>query len=295
MPDRAGSVSAIVTRNERDASGALQTSATMEVGDVMASITKEQIDILIELQTIETDRYQLQKRLEAKPAKLKSLDEEIESQGSALAGDEQSLTDLKRDYRTFEADMKINAERIKKLQERLRSVKTNREYQATLKEIDDLKAKNSAIEDRALETMDRIDAVEAAVAKEKEDLSLISEEIKQDRAAIEKEMAEEQQRLSELEKKRQDTAGRLDPSLMRTYHRILGLGYAVAIAPVVQSVCQGCNMNIPPQMFNELQRFDSLKFCPFCERILYWKPACEDNGISEEAAASEEKVEQGEA
>ncbi len=294
MPNREGSVSATVTRNEQDAFGAPQTHATIKAGDVMASITKEQIDILIELQSIEIERYRLQKRLEAKPAKLEALDEEIGSQGNALAGDEQSLTELKRASRTFEADLKINSERINKLQERLRSVKTNREYQATLKEIDDLKAKNSGIEDRALETMDRIDAVEAAVAKKKEDLSMISEEIEQDRAAIEKEMAEERRRLSVLEKKRQDTAGRLDPSLMRTYNRILGLGYAVAIAPVVQSVCQGCNMNIPPQMFNELQRFDSLKFCPFCERILYWKSAAEDRGILEEAQASEEKVEHGE-
>jgi len=29
-------------------------------------------------------------------------------------------------------------------------------------------------------------------------------------------------------------------------------------------------MNIPPQMYNELQRYDSLKLCPFCNRILYW-------------------------
>ena len=253
----------------------------------MASITKEQIEILIELQTVETERYRLQKRLETHPGRLQVLDEEIETHGSALAGDEQSLADMKKDYRTFEADLKINSERVKKLQERLRSVKTNREYQATLKEIDDLKAKNSGIEDRALEIMDRIDTVEADVAKKKEDLERISEEVKQDRQAIEQEMADDRRRLEELEQRRQDTAQKLDPSLLRTYKRILGLGYAVAIAPVVQSVCQGCNMNIPPQMFNELQRFDSLKLCPFCERILYWKPETK----AENADASEEKVE----
>jgi predicted nucleic acid-binding Zn-ribbon protein len=45
----------------------------------------------------------------------------------------------------------------------------------------------------------------------------------------------------------------------------------IAISQVVNATCSGCNMNIPPQMYNELQKRDSLKFCPNCERIIYWK------------------------
>jgi predicted nucleic acid-binding Zn-ribbon protein len=37
-------------------------------------------------------------------------------------------------------------------------------------------------------------------------------------------------------------------------------------------------MNIPPQMYNELHRFDSLKNCPHCQRIIYW---LNQNGRSE--------------
>ena len=46
-----------------------------------------------------------------------------------------------------------------------------------------------------------------------------------------------------------------------------------ALAPARNSICMGCHMNIPPQTYNELQRFDSLKLCPFCNRILYWDNA----------------------
>jgi len=44
----------------------------------------------------------------------------------------------------------------------------------------------------------------------------------------------------------------------------------IAIVPVFATVCRGCNVNIPPQMYNELQRVDRLKNCPNCERIIYW-------------------------
>ncbi len=43
----------------------------------------------------------------------------------------------------------------------------------------------------------------------------------------------------------------------------------MAIAKVEDAVCEGCHMNIPPQMYNELQRFESLMYCPQCQRIIY--------------------------
>jgi len=36
-------------------------------------------------------------------------------------------------------------------------------------------------------------------------------------------------------------------------------------------VCSGCNVNLPPQMYNEIQRFDRIRFCPNCQRIVYWR------------------------
>jgi predicted nucleic acid-binding Zn-ribbon protein len=43
--------------------------------------------------------------------------------------------------------------------------------------------------------------------------------------------------------------------------------------PAVNSICNGCNVNIPPQMYNELQRCKSVKLCPNCQRIIYWLPS----------------------
>jgi predicted nucleic acid-binding Zn-ribbon protein len=237
----------------------------------MAPITKEQIEILVELQAIETERFQLEKRMESEPDKLRVLDEELAARGGLLESEEKGLADLKKEYRTCEADLQINSERVKKLQERLRSVKTNREYQATLKEIDELNAKNSTIEDRMIDALERLENSDKEMHEKKADLDRFAAQTEEEKAAIEKEIAAARARLEVLEEQRKQTASGLDAGLMRTYHRIRDRGVTVAIAPVVRAVCQGCNMNIPPQMFNELQRFDSLKLCPFCERILYWK------------------------
>ncbi|RLB78229.1 MAG: hypothetical protein DRH24_14815, partial [Deltaproteobacteria bacterium] len=41
--------------------------------------------------------------------------------------------------------------------------------------------------------------------------------------------------------------------------------------PVKDALCHGCNVNLPPQLYNELFLGDSLKFCPNCQRIIYLK------------------------
>ena len=67
-------------------------------------------------------------------------------------------------------------------------------------------------------------------------------------------------------------AAGIDAGLLATYNNVKSLqSNAIGIVAVADAVCQGCNMNIPPQMYNELQRGDSLKKCPNCDRIIYWK------------------------
>jgi predicted nucleic acid-binding Zn-ribbon protein len=63
----------------------------------------------------------------------------------------------------------------------------------------------------------------------------------------------------------------VDPSILNIYDRLKTRLGGQALASVENATCSACNMNIPPQMYNELQRMDSLKFCPNCDRLIYWK------------------------
>ena len=42
----------------------------------------------------------------------------------------------------------------------------------------------------------------------------------------------------------------------------------LAIAKVRNEVCTGCNMNIPPQLYNEVLKLNRLIQCPNCKKIL---------------------------
>ncbi|OIN97247.1 MAG: hypothetical protein AUJ48_00280 [Deltaproteobacteria bacterium CG1_02_45_11] len=166
----------------------------------------------------------------------------------------------------------MNLSQAARSQEKLRSIKTNKEYQSILKEIEELTAKNSKIEDTMLEYLDRIDRSEKNIATRKEDYLRLSDQANSEKIIINQEAEEGKKKLARLETDWDEVASKVDPELMKKYMMIKEqLGRGIAIVPVKDAVCHGCNMNIPPQVYNELQRFDSLKFCPHCQRIIYWK------------------------
>ena len=49
-----------------------------------------------------------------------------------------------------------------------------------------------------------------------------------------------------------------------------------AVVAVKNGTCSGCNMNIPPQLYNVIQRGTTLELCPNCNRIIYWAKLLED-------------------
>ena len=47
------------------------------------------------------------------------------------------------------------------------------------------------------------------------------------------------------------------------------------MAPVIAGACQGCNMSLPPQMYNNLRVSLGTELCPSCHRIIYAAEALE--------------------
>jgi len=238
----------------------------------MESITKEQLETLAKLQSIEAEPQSINARLNVVPEKIESFDHEINTIDQRLSDESTRLEELKKEYRVNELDVDVNLSKMKKSEDKLREVKTNKEYQSTLKEIEDIKAINSEIEDKMIDCLDQIDEVEKYLSTKKDEFQVLKDQIESEKDAIHQESEAGKARLTELQTEWDAVSKQVDPKLMKTYMGVQDQR-GVAIVAVNNAVCQGCNLNIPPQMYNELQRGDSLRFCPHCQRIIYWKEA----------------------
>lgn len=238
----------------------------------MPEITKEEIRKIVKMQQIETDIRRLQVVLEKLPDKISGLDAGLDQAEKVIAESEKLLKAKRQQYRDYETDIDINSSQIKKSEQKLGSVKNNKEYQSSLKEIDELKVKNSCIEDEMILCLDSIENIERDLKSNSENYNKIVKKINLEKDALKNQSENDEQKLLTLYAERDDNRESIQPGLLKKFLIIQkNQTNGVAIAQVKNSVCFGCNMNIPPQIYNTLQRCNSLEFCPFCNRILYWE------------------------
>lgn len=238
----------------------------------MPKITEEQIVTLVKLQKIDAEAQKLQSFLKDTPVRIEILDEGLEKFVRSVEEEENVISELNKKYRTYESDAQMNLGKIQKSQEKLRSVKTNKEYQSSLKEIEDIKLINSKIEDEMLEFLEQIESAEKALNEQKLRHSQIVDDTNQEKDSINRDTEQYKQKLAQLESDRNLVKDTLDSTIFDIFYRVKAKqADGVAIAEVKDEVCQGCNLNIPPQMYIDLQHRNSLKNCPSCERIIYWE------------------------
>ncbi len=232
---------------------------------------KEQVVILVKLQKIETEVCGLKSTLSNVAKKYEMLDAELVEFKQSIDNERSLLDDLKKQYRLYESDVQMNLEQIKKSEANLRSIKTNKEYQLLLKQIDEFKVKNAQIEDEMLEFLDRMDKAESNIAARKNEYSMLEDRIMSDKEIVKQQSEHGNKKLVQLEMDFNDVAGSITQELLKKYEMVKTQKGGLAIVPVNDAVCGGCNMNVTPQMYNELQRCDSLMFCPNCQRMIYWR------------------------
>ena len=238
----------------------------------MPSLTQEQITTLVKLQEIEIEISSIKKQLNTVDQRIEGVDKKLMDFNQTIEEQKSLINELNEKYRSYESDLQMHLDSIKKSEAKLTSVKTNKEYQSSLKEIDDLKRMNSKLEDDMIEFLDRIEEAENLLKAKTAEFSELELHLKSEKEIIKKEAEEGRQRLGNLDAEWETISGGIEAAMLATYNQIKeNHANKIGIVAVKDAVCQGCHMNIPPQMYNELQRGDSLKRCPICERIIYWE------------------------
>jgi predicted nucleic acid-binding Zn-ribbon protein len=237
----------------------------------MTEITRAQMENLLSLQQIEIQKAEVQKSLDAVAEKIAALDRELNDFLKLIDKERQAFEDLKARYSDSEEQVLVNTALIEKTEEKRRAVKTNREYQSLLKEEEQLRVRKSQIEDEMLECMTEMETLSQTISAREEEHRQLDEQVASDKKAVTLGAAENETRFSDLSREVKTVEADIAPKLLKAFINVKKMcPDGKAMAPVRNSICMGCHMNIPPQMYNELQRFDSLKLCPFCNRILYW-------------------------
>ncbi len=174
--------------------------------------------------------------------------------------------------RSLEGDVEVDRARCKELETRLYSVKTDKEYQARLKEIAEVKLLIRNREEKILQLMEQLEKI----MQDRTQLSVQCADTESvcatQCAAFDVATADAEQTRSAAQASVAQLATELSAEVKEFYHRTQRR-HLDALAVVTHGVCRGCNMRVPPQRYNELRRFEKILDCPTCHRILFCDPS----------------------
>ena len=207
---------------------------------------------------------------EETPRRIAELNREFEIFESQYLSKKEDYNNARKAHKALEQTIADLGARLGRQKTRQTEVKTNKEYQAVLKEIDETKKEISRNEDSALELMETIENLGNEIKDLETQVAEKRKKLDEQKAILQQESDLLKGRLDRLEEIRQRVRDRVEPELLKKTDFLFFKQAGTAVSAVDNGVCQVCHMNIPPQKFIELQRDEVMLQCPHCHRFLYW-------------------------
>ena len=230
----------------------------------------ETIRLLIRLQACDSKIYKLSKKLERIPLQVEYIDKSIKKVRDNVALEKSVLEQKKQERIALDREIDLVIKNIKKSNEKLSAIKSNKEYQAVLKEIEDMEKEKHALEDKTIGLMEQYEGDEKRVGAVDETGAVEEKKLLTEKIALEGLTKKCEQEIKNTAESLNALKPSADKSMLIRYERLLQRKNNVAVASVIHGVCQACQLAIPPQSFNELIRSDDIMGCPHCGRLIYW-------------------------
>ena len=234
---------------------------------------KQHLERLIALQEADLRLEEIAERKRRIPEMVEAARQPLLTAQATRDSLKQELDKLTKDRKTCEQDLAAQEQTISKLQDRTTKgeIKTNREYQAHLVEVELAKKKKGEIEDQLLILMDQVDTRKKDLAQAEAAVKEADKRFAAEKASLEGSVGALDEELAALKQKREAMVAAIDPTLLRTYEKLRRSKKGHALAGVNKDgTCMACRLHVQPQVVAEVKRAATIHTCEHCQRILYW-------------------------
>jgi len=240
---------------------------------------KEQIRLLLKLQEVDERLFEARHTIKDVPGKIAVLQDQA-TKFDALLNEERGKVEEAMGYlREQNGMLKDEEQRIAKTKQQLQLIKNAREYAASQRQMEAVKKAKMDREEEIIKLMEAIEGSKQKLAQHEAEFAELKSHLEAEEAELTKAVKKAEARIAAMENERNQAASGIDANVLRHYEIVAGRIEPVVV-PARGSVCMGCHMNIPPQLYNILFRANSLEICPSCQRIIYLEAALEEDGDS---------------
>jgi predicted nucleic acid-binding Zn-ribbon protein len=232
---------------------------------------KEKLLLLVSIQECDSQLVKLSAKKIKLPEKIRKMEEDFQVYKENIELNKRKYDVLKAKHGESEVQVKKLNDGMIKTKERLLEVKNNKEYQAMLKEIETAEKTRGNLESQIIALLEEMDKLSILVKEDEETLLQATFKHEEEKKIVEDDLSAVDADTVSWTEKRIGLQNVIPSDLMARYERVKKRNKGVGVIPVWKAVCSGCHMNIPPQLYNELQRSNDLLSCPNCNRIMYFQ------------------------
>jgi uncharacterized protein len=231
----------------------------------------EDIRLLKELQDIDYWIGELERSKAFLPDMIKNLQEQMTTLASDLSQRKARLLQAQVEVKDVEIKIAETKEHKEKYQEQMLTIKTNKEYDALVVQIESAKTDIAKEEERCLELMNEIEQLRAAVSQLEGENETVQKENADRLVDLQSQIDSVQGKVEEKEAYRDNLVRKVSKSAMAIYERVRkGRGGDVVVA-LKRGACGECFKSQPPQKIQQIKKSTTIETCASCGRILIWE------------------------
>ncbi|RNC72648.1 MAG: hypothetical protein ED859_01410 [Desulfuromonadales bacterium] len=196
------------------------------------------------------------------------LDRQVEEVRLSVEVKKGDLALLEQERQGLEANLATEEDNIVRSEARQKEIKTQKEYQAVVKEVTAARKLKAELEEQILQKSAQIEELTADIATRQEELNSLEENMSSRKAEVQAGIDRLDQEIAADAASKETISKAIPASLLKRYVALRERRQGIAIVAARAGNCAGCHMNLPPQLYNSLFRSDDLILCPHCQRML---------------------------
>ena len=241
--------------------------------------TQDIFEKLKKLQTILVKKYDLEQKKEEAPKQLGSQEELLARMKKEYIEKNNEYEEVKTKVGQLKLDLDDAVKSREKGEKGMDDIQTHREYEALEKQISEATEKENEVRKELQKEEKLLEEIKETLKINEDMIASQEKDLNSSKDSLNKELASYDSELTKLKKDEDKITPDLDQEILFKFQRIIQRN-SEGIVAVRNGVCTGCHMILPAQFANLVREGDSINFCPYCSRILFYEESGDEDAYN---------------
>ena len=232
---------------------------------------KNRLDLLEQLQEIDLQVDVMKTAQNNLQTDMNGIARALDDAREGFASLQARAAQLEKDKVELETSHAAELINIQRSETNMKEIKTNKEYQAVGREIAAARKQVTELEELVLQKITQLDELNNEITASQTSLAELEQNTEQRRSEKQREIDKVQQDIDVDSLRRDVITKELPANVIKRYDNLRAQRRGQAVAVARDGYCLGCNMHLPPQLYNSLFKCEELITCPHCQRMLILK------------------------